>query len=112
MNRTLVVVVLSAWVAAVVGAESSIWETLIEPDRAVMSACRVPAHLDNRRVDELPAQRMRMVFRGGNPAVSDGCVVVVLSTVDTGNVYVSLRGGIDDHIQINLGPFRPDGTDF
>jgi hypothetical protein len=92
--------------------EPADWAKLLSARASALSTCALPAGLENRRLEQLPKERLVAVFRTPNAATADGCGISVYSSEDKQRIYVSVGGGLANHIHFHLGPFRYDGSDF
>lgn len=67
----------------------------------------LPSALSAKRQHSEPTTRLVDVITVWNPVVNDGCGVTVYQA-ESGQVFLSVTGGLSGAIRFWLGPFEPD----
>ncbi|BAU47565.1 hypothetical protein SVA_0986 [Sulfurifustis variabilis] len=88
------------------------WVKVISEKTNSLRACARPSSLESRRLTELPSEKLVLLASLDPGAISDGCHISIYSSEDKQKVYLSVTGGLSNHIRMYFGPFRATGEDF
>lgn len=110
--RAVALSVFALAIAPTLAAEPADWRQLLSVRANSLSTCAIPASLETRRIAQLPKERLIAVYSNAITTVKDGCGVTVYTSEDKQRIYISIAGGLANHISVHLGPFRHDGNDF
>jgi len=111
-KRSVALSVLTFVTTATLADEPVDWGKLVSVRANMLSTCAVPVALESRRLKQLPRERLITVYSSAITAMKDGCEFTVYTSEDKQRIYISAGGGLANHIDIYLGPFRSDGSDF
>jgi len=100
-------IVLAPVVATSVVGAGDAWRSAILERHSSLLACVIPSALSAKRQHSAPTTRLVDVVTVWNPVVNDGCGVTVYQA-ESGQVFLSVTGGLPGTIRYWLGPFEPN----